>query len=84
MRASAGHAGPQGKAPVSVRRHKITAREKPVPEPLLGLSQKRQGRENNLGLATLNNSCWFWARRVVSGCLVPGLRMISGRGSISV
>lgn len=44
----------------------------------------RQGRENNLGLATLNNSCWFWARRVVSGCLVPGLRMISGRGSISV
>lgn len=42
--ASAGHAGPQGKALVSVRRQKITARGKPVPEPLLGLPQERRSR----------------------------------------
>lgn len=36
------------------------------------LGNSRQGRENCLGLASLNSSTRLWAIGVASSCLIPG------------
>lgn len=56
MRPTMLHAGPQGEAPLSIRRQKgMRGRQKP--QTLLGfLWEARQGRANSSGLASLNSS----------------------------
>lgn len=70
------HAGPQGEAPLSVRRQK-GATEKPRVRPfIVSIGKVRQNRANILGFTSLNNSARPWGIGAVAGDLVPGPGLI--------